>query len=547
MTENRQQLVDDLYYHLTHIISETNGLSLEDTLDLLSSSHQLEDRDDLQKSVDNFRDLLAQFSIDKSDIDPLLDHPVSDALFLFFKNFPLFYNEEHIHLTGSLTAEFIFPRLKKLLEGPDGKIYEKRITDVYGKDAVPINSVEDIDKLIRLKKDEGFDEYLKILLLPKLILTDKEAHSEAAYHMASELNEKYNVGSIRLKFTLSRSTSDETEKIPGADTLSPEDVIMGLYEGFKAFQEKQPKFKFILSPCFRKEPTFFDSSKFKTRADHFNYQVESMLNLIDKFPFLKQHLKEIDTVGSEKDLFRKQHFNEMKIGLRKLQSRGFAVRSHHGETWHSLKKGIQAVDNAMNIWHIDALEHGLSLGINPNFYFHSMYQRVLSKNKKRQEIPIGTVEYNELHEMDWLTRTEVLQKLIQGEPLNEEETTIFTKTKFHSARDVESYQHDILNRVIDKRLQLIALPSSNKELTGQFEDYKDHPFSWWEKKGMRLGVGTDNYITLRTNFIREMLILLCTDKDYLKITKLLIVTTGESRRQLISQLLWDMRKSLTSR
>ena len=174
MTENRQQLVDDLYYHLTHIISETNGLSLEDTLDLLSSSHQLEDRDDLQKSVDNFRDLLAQFSIDKSDIDPLLDHPVSDALFLFFKNFPLFYNEEHIHLTGSLTAEFIFPRLKKLLEGPDGKIYEKRITDVYGKDAVPINSVEDIDKLIRLKKDEGFDEYLKILLLPKLILTDKE-------------------------------------------------------------------------------------------------------------------------------------------------------------------------------------------------------------------------------------------------------------------------------------------------------------------------------------------------------------------------------------
>ena len=31
---------------------------------------------------------------------------------------------------------------------------------------------------------------------------------------------------------------------------------------------------------------------------------------------------------------------------------------------------MQAVDNAMNIWHIDTLEHGVSLGVNPNFYFH---------------------------------------------------------------------------------------------------------------------------------------------------------------------------------
>ena len=57
--------------------------------------------------------------------------------------------------------------------------------------------------------------------------------------------------------------------------------------------------------------------------------------------------------------------------FRKLQYRGFRIRSHHGEVWKTLRKGIQAVDNAMNIWRIDTLEHGLSLGINPNFYFHS--------------------------------------------------------------------------------------------------------------------------------------------------------------------------------
>ena len=89
----------------------------------------------------------------------------------------------------------------------------------------------------------------------------------------------------------------------------------------------------------------------------------------------------------------------------------------------------------------------------------------------------------------------------------------------------------------------MSLPSSNKKLTGALADYKDHPFSWWEKKGLRLGVGTDNDITLNTSFLREMLILLYTDPLELKITKLLIVTTGESRRPYLSHLLWQMRKA----
>jgi hypothetical protein len=96
--------------------------------------------------------------------------------------------------------------------------------------------------------------------------------------------------------------------------------------------------------------------------------------------------------------------------------------------------------------------------------------------------------------------------------------------------------------MIDKRVSLVSLPSSNYKLTNCFEDYKDHPFSWWEKKGVELGIGTDNYVTLDTNFIQELLIVLFNDPQGLKITKLLMVATGELRRPYISQLFWQMRK-----
>ena len=35
--------------------------------------------------------------------------------------------------------------------------------------------------------------------------------------------------------------------------------------------------------------------------------------------------------------------------------------------------------------------------------------------------------------------------------------------------------------MINKNVSLISLPSSNLKLT-VFPDYKDHPFSWWERK-----------------------------------------------------------------
>lgn len=527
---------------LTTTISETNGISISDTIDLLLSSNLQQQHPEAHAIVADFKDLLNRFQINQVTISALLKHPVSAALATFFKNFPLKYNEEHIHLTGAITAEFIFPRLKTLLEGPNKDIYETKIREVYGDQALPIRTVEDVDRLIRLQENEGFSRYLKILYLPKLIFISREAHRDAAYDMARDLYTNYNVGRVRLKFSLSRASSSSSEQIPGIDDVTSEDVVLGLYDGFKKFQDENRHFDFILSPSFRKEATQFDADKFPNRQAHFMEQINEIVQLIDKYPFLERHMTDVDTVGDERDLYRKEHFNEMQSGFRKLQYRGFKIRSHHGETWYTLKKGIQAVDNAMNIWHIDTLEHGISLGINPNKYFHRIYQDLLAKNQKGLPITEKDPLYRELIELDWGFHREVLEKMLKGQPLSEEEDVLFVKAKFHTAREVEHYQHDVLNRMIQKGVTLVSLPSSNNKLTGKFEDYKDHPFSWWEKKGVQLGVGTDNHVTLNTNFINEMLILLYTDAINLKITKLLMVTTGETRRPYISHLLWKMKK-----
>lgn len=527
----------------TQLISETSGLSLEDTLALAEQSPQLEQDSALGHLVREFHALLGRFRLGETPIETLLDHPVSQALTGFFCAFPIPFRDEHVHLTGSLDADFVFPRLECLLSTPNRDLYESKIAEVYGRDSLPIRSARDVDRLIRLGENDRFDRYLKILYLPKLILTSREAHRDAAYHMASRLYRTSNVGSLRLKFTLFRETTDSSEQIPGIDGLTPEDVILGLYEGFRSFQSEVPAFRFILSPSFRKESGFYDASRYPSKQASFDDQVRQIIEIVKRFPELGEVVTEVDTVGDERGFYRKAHFQQMRVGMRKLQAYGFRTRSHHGETWNTLRQGIQAVDNAMNIWHVDAIEHGLSLGINPNFYFHSMLQRVLRANRRGEPLVSGSVEHAELMDMDTSGREEIREKLLRGESLTEREATLATKTKFHHAREVEHYQHDVLNRMIDKRLTLVSLPSSNKKLTGALADYSDHPFSWWEKKGLRLGVGTDNDVTLSTSFLHEMLILLYTDPLELKITKLLIVTTGESRRDYLSHLLWEMRKA----
>ena len=543
MFTKKEKIIKEIKKVLIDIISETNGVTINDTLELLSFSPVLKKNQLVEKSLFEFRKLINGFQSNEVDISTLLGHPFSEAFFEFFKEFPIPYHEEHIHLTGSLSAEFIYPRLKKLLDGPDSEMYNQKIAEVYGASSIPINSVEDVDQLIRLKDGELFKTYLKILFLPKLILTDRQSHIDAAYHMASDLYTRYNVGKIRLKFTLSRTNSLSDEQIPGLDKLSEDDVVLGLYEGFMKFKEEKPFFNFVLSPSFRKEQNFFDHTEYDSKKEHFEYQVLSILEILKNYPFLKEVLSEIDTVGDERELYKKTHFYEMKSGFRRLQYQGFKIRSHHGETWKILRLGVQAVDNALNIWQIDTLEHGLSLGINPNYYFHRLYQRIIEINNQGISLNPQSVEYAEIMDMEWRNE-EVRDKIINGITLLESEQVKFLKTKFHTAREIEHYQHDVLNRMINKKVSLVALPSSNLKLTGCFPDYKDHPFSWWEKKGVELGIGTDNYITLSTNYIQELLILLYSNPTSLKIMKLLMVATKENRRPYMSHLLWEMRKTI---
>jgi hypothetical protein len=536
----------ELARNLVKLISETNGVSLGDTLELAAHSMLFHERPEALRSISEFHEMLFDYSKKGEGIDGLLQHEVSDALAEFLHRFPVPYQEEHIHLTGSLTADFVYPRLMELLEGPNAEIYEEKIRQVYGENALPITCAEDVDALIRLREDINFSRYLQVLTLPKLVLVDRQAHEDAAYHLASTTFKNFNIGRIRLKFSLSRVTNNEDDKLPGKP-VSPEDVVLGLYEGFAKFAQEEPSFDFILSPSFRKEAFFYDSTRFKSKHDDFFHQVETLLALLEKYPFLRDKVTDVDTVGDERDHYRKRHFEEMRLGFRKLQFRGFRIRSHHGETWRTLRRGVQAVDNAMNIWHIDTLEHGVSLGVNPNYYFHMIFERVMAANMKGLPIERGSREEAEITGMDWRNHPEVLEKLLNGKPLNQDDIRRFIKTKFHEAREVEHYQHDVLNRMINKNVSLVALPSSNILLTNSFPTYKDHPFSWWEKKGVKLGVGTDNYVTLNTDFIREMLILLFTDMENLKITKLLMVVTGETRRPLVSRHLWSMRSLIKER
>lgn len=541
-----QDLVEELESIFTKIIAESNGITLTSTLKLLQKSNDsIPMTRRARKSIAEFTAALYQFQIDQENIESLLAHPVAQALAQYFVHFPLQYREQHTHLSGSLDETFILPRLHEVLEGPHGEHVMEQLADVYGDAAGSLETETDVSKMVRLRDQDSFIEYLNILFVTKLILTSEEAHTAAAYSMAKRMYEDYNVGSVRLKFTFSRTnTTSSSEMIPGTEALSSEEVVRGLYQGFAAFKEEVPSFDFVLSPSFRKELDYYDSSTYPSKEADISAQVEEILRINTAYPEIAEHMTEIDTVGNESKFYSKHEFAQMVHPFRKLQFEGFQIRSHHGEMWQTLRKGIQSVDNAMNMWQVDAVEHAVALGINPNYYFHQLFDTALTQNAAGQAIDRSSMLGHELHDMQWNGKHAVLQSLIDGKPLNAQEILHFTKIKFHTAREVERYQHDVINRIIDTGVEIVSLPSSNFKLTSQFGDYKEHPFSWWEKKGIQLSIGTDNYITLDTNFIREMLILLFTDAPNLKITKLLMVATGEKRRPYMSSMLWQRHKEL---
>ena len=72
--------VNRLTRFLTELISETNGLSLEDTLDLAHESPLVESDPEIGRLVGDFGDLLSRFRLDQERIETLLDHPFARAL-----------------------------------------------------------------------------------------------------------------------------------------------------------------------------------------------------------------------------------------------------------------------------------------------------------------------------------------------------------------------------------------------------------------------------------------------------------------------------------
>ena len=161
-------------------------------------------------------------------------------------------------------------------------------------------------------------------------------------------------------------------------------------------------------------------------------------------------MNEVDTVGNEREMYRKVILGTCKMALEDCKEEAFKLDLTTVK-YETLAKGIQAVDNAMNIWHLDNLEHGISIGINPNYYYHSLFQRIL----KIIELPLAlslVQDFYEITEMDWKHDYQVMDKLVKGVPLNSAEEKAFTKAKFRTATEVERYQHDVLNRMIHKNI-----------------------------------------------------------------------------------------------
>src|SRR5258708_31738582 len=92
----------------TQLISETSGLSLEDTMKLARQSALIEDDAESRALVADFHDRLGHFRLNQSQIEPLLEHPIAHAPAAFVPAFPLPFHDEHIHLTASLHAQFLW-------------------------------------------------------------------------------------------------------------------------------------------------------------------------------------------------------------------------------------------------------------------------------------------------------------------------------------------------------------------------------------------------------------------------------------------------------
>lgn len=80
-----KQVQKILSKYLIRTISETNGISLSDTLELLIRSEMAEESREAFEVVLDFKDKLELFRINKQSIHRLLEHAFTKSLFHFLK------------------------------------------------------------------------------------------------------------------------------------------------------------------------------------------------------------------------------------------------------------------------------------------------------------------------------------------------------------------------------------------------------------------------------------------------------------------------------
>ncbi len=91
----------------------------------------------------------------------------------------------------------------------------------------------------------------------------------------------------------------------------------------KSFRKNIQALILFYRRLFAKKPITLMPTNLKVVEAHFMEQINELVRMLDKYPFLVPHLTDVDTVGDERELYRKEHFNEMQSGFRKLQYRGF--------------------------------------------------------------------------------------------------------------------------------------------------------------------------------------------------------------------------------
>lgn len=523
--------------HLEKVLAKSSDSTLEDVI------KEFKKQVELRELASEFETLLKTFRRNEKFLPNLFKHPIGQALREFFRCFPVGYLDAHAHLSGSLHSSFLLPKVLSVLSKDRGEVFAQHIERVYGKKAAQIQTEEDIDNLLCGYDTLSFKDFLiKGLYLPKLILLEKQTHIEAAEHIATTFYQNFNIRHLRLKFTLSRTTGDSFEQVPHSETMPFEDVILGLYEGFKRFQQLHTDFKFTLSPSFRKEEEFFDAKNFKNKQEHFEFLVDKLLEFLDKNPFLKEHVNEVDTVGNELYFYKEEHFLTWKRGVAKLKANNFKVRSHHGEIFFTLLEAVRCIGFAITIWKIDTLEHGLAAGVNPFLYFGRLKKKVFAKNALKQAIDQKEREFFELRDLAWDDKEWIFEKLLRGEELDQEEKRILRNLFFDKIKEVWDAQVEVLCLLLEHNVSITSIPTTNKKLTGLFNHYKEHPFPFWSSLGIKMNIGSDDYYPNNSDFIQEMLILLFANFETMQINFLLMCATNSQNISKINQILEKSRE-----